>query len=186
VEQFIRKFKDVATITEWPAPVRVLQHRACLTGRAKSFALRPDEAHILRALRTRFDMTSEEASDRLKVMRRDRRWKRLAQVAFGHATGPEKQCLVYSTFFKIINHPALQRHWMAAKVSSLDVALEMGKAYFQVEELQGPRFTARQVVEEETPMPANPQVAAAATDSSRPTQPTMLMDMVKGLQATVA
>jgi len=194
VEQFIQEFQDVATIAEWPAPVGVLQLRACLTGWAKSFALGPDEAHILRDLRTRFGTSSEEASDRLQVMRRDRRTvledhanevERLAQVAFGHATGPERQRLVYNAFFKTINHPDLQCHWMAAKVSSLDVAPEMGKAYFQVEELQGPRFTARQVIEEETTVPANPQVAAAATESSAPTQLTMLMDMVKGLQATV-
>jgi len=73
---------------------------------------------------------------------------------------------------------------MVAKVSSLDVAPEMGKVYLQVEELQGPRFTARQVVEKETTMPVNPQVAAAETESSGPTQLTMLMGMVKGLQAT--
>jgi len=173
VEQFIQEFQDVATIAEWPAPVRVHQLRACLTGRAKSFALGPDETHILHALRTGFGMTSKKASNRLQVMRRDRRTSLedhankvecLAQVAFGHATGPDRQRLVYNTFFKSINHPDLQRHWMAAKVSSLDVALEMGKAYFQMKELQGPRFTARQVVEEETTMPANPQVAAAATE----------------------
>jgi len=41
------------------------------------------------------------------------------------------------------------------------------------------------VVEEETTTLANPQVAAAATESSGPTQLTMLMDMVKSLQATV-
>jgi len=138
VEQFIREFQDVATIAEWPAQVRVLKLRACLTGRTKSFALGPDEKHILRALRTRFGMTPEEASDRLQVMRTDRRTsledhanevERLAQVAFGYATGSERQCLVYNAFLKTINHPDLQRHWMAAKVSSLDVALEMGKAY---------------------------------------------------------
>jgi len=39
VEQFIREFKDVAAIAEWPAQVRMLQLRACLTGQAKSFAL---------------------------------------------------------------------------------------------------------------------------------------------------
>jgi len=194
VEQFIREFQDVATIAEWPAQVRVLQLRACLTSRAKSFALGPDETHILRALQARFGMTPEVASDRLQVMRRDRRTsledhanevERLAQVAFGHVTGPERQRLVYNAFRKTINHPDLQRHWMAAKVSSLDVALEMGKAYLQVEELQEPRFATHQVVEEETTPPSTPQVAAAATKPPEPTQLTMLMDMVKGLQATV-
>ena len=195
VEQFIREFQDVATIAAWPVQVRVLQLRACLTGRAKSFALGPDEAHILRALRTRFGMTTEEASDRLQVMRRDKRTsledhanevERLAQVAFSHVTGPGRQRLVYNAFFKSVNHPDLQRHWMAAKVGSLDEALEMGKAYFQVEELQGPRFTARQVVEDGDTMPANPQAAAAVTQSPEQTQLTMLIDLVKGLQATVA
>jgi len=73
VEQFIREFEDVATIAEWPAQVRILQLRACLTGWAKSFALGPNEAHIMRALRTRFGLTAEEASDDLQVIRRDRR-----------------------------------------------------------------------------------------------------------------
>jgi len=73
MEQFIREFEDVATITEWPARVRILQLRACLTGRAKSFALGPDEAHIMRAFRTRFGLMEEEASDRLQLMKRDRR-----------------------------------------------------------------------------------------------------------------
>jgi len=45
VEQFIREFEDVASIAEWPARVRILQLRACLTGRAKSFTLGPDGAH---------------------------------------------------------------------------------------------------------------------------------------------
>jgi len=63
----------------------------------------------------------------------------------------------------------------------------MGKAYFQVEEPRRPSYTARQVVKEdaETTPPPTPQVAAAATKSNEQTQVTMLMDMVKGLQATV-
>jgi len=46
VERLICEFE------EWPVPVCVLQLRACLTGRANSFAFGPDEAHILRALQT--------------------------------------------------------------------------------------------------------------------------------------
>jgi len=127
-------------------------------------------------------------------MRRDRRTsledhanevERLAQAAFSHATGPERQRLVYNAFFRSVNNPDLQHYWMAANVSSLDEALEMGKAYFQVEGLQGLRFTAHQVVEDETTMLSNPQVAAVATKSLEQTQLTMLMNMVKGLQATV-
>jgi len=84
-------------------------------------------------------MMSEEASDRLQVMRRDKRTsledhvnevEHLAQAAFSHAIGPERQRLVYNTLFRSINHPDLQRYWMASKVNSLDEALEMGKAYF--------------------------------------------------------
>jgi len=194
VEQFIREFQDVAIIAEWPAQVRVLQLRACLTGRAKSFALGPDEEHILRGLRTRFGLTTEEASDCLQALRRDRRTsledhanevERLAQAVFSQATGPERERLVYNAFFRSVNNADVQHHWMAAKVSSLEEALEMGKAYFQVEELKGARFTAYQVVRNETTTPSNPQVAAATTKSPEQTQLTMLMDMVKGLQATV-
>jgi len=86
-----------------------------------------------------------------------------------------------------VNHPDLQRYWLAAKVSSIEEALEMGKAYFQVEEPRRASYTARQVVkdDEETTPPPTPQVAAAATKSPEQRQLTMLMDMVKGLQAMV-
>jgi len=42
-----------------------------------------------------------------------------------------------------------------------------------------------QVGEEAATTPAKPQVAADTTELPGPTQLTMLMDMVKGLQATV-
>jgi len=86
-----------------------------------------------------------------------------------------------------VNDPNLQRYWLAAKVSSLDEALEMGKAYFQVEGPRGASYTARQVVkgDEATTPPPTPQVAATTIKSPGQTQFTMLMNMVKGLQATV-
>jgi len=62
MEQFIREFEDVATIAECPARVRAHQLQACPTGRAESIALGPDEAHIMRALRTRFGLTAEEGT----------------------------------------------------------------------------------------------------------------------------
>jgi len=169
---------------------------ACLTGRVRSFALRPDEAHIRRALRARFGFTADEAADRLQAMRRDRRTpledhpnevERLAQAAFSHATGSDRKRLVYNAFFRSVNHPNLQQYWLAAKVSSIEEALEMGKSYFQVEESRRLSYTARQVdkEDEETTPPPTPQVATAATMSPEQTQLIMLMDMVKGLQATV-
>jgi len=38
VEQLIREFKDITTISEWPAPIRLLQLRLCLTGPAKNMS----------------------------------------------------------------------------------------------------------------------------------------------------
>jgi len=196
VEQFIKEFEDVTTIAEWPARVRIFQLRACLTGRAKSFAFGPDEAYIKRAFRARFGLTTDEAADSLQVMRRDRRTpledhanevKRLAQAAFSHATGNDRKPLVYNAFFQSVNHPDVQRYWLVAQVSSIEEVLEMGKTYFQVEESRRLSYTARKGVkddEETTPLPT-PQVAAAATKSIEQTQLTMLMDMVKDQQATV-
>ena len=73
VEQFIREFEEVATLAEWPAPVRILQLRTCLTGQAKSYALGPDVGHIFQALRSRFGLTARAARDRLRTIRRDRK-----------------------------------------------------------------------------------------------------------------
>jgi len=41
-EQFIREFKDVATIAKWPVLVLLLQLQSCLTGPAKSYTLGPE------------------------------------------------------------------------------------------------------------------------------------------------
>jgi len=68
VYHFICVFENVVTIAKWPAAVRVLQLRACLTDWAKSFALGPNEA-----LRTRFGLMASEASEQLQTMRGDRR-----------------------------------------------------------------------------------------------------------------
>jgi len=97
-------------------------------------------------------------------MKRDRRTpledhanevERLVQAAFGHATGRDRRRLVYNAFFRSVNDPDLQRYWLAAKVSSIEEALEMGKAYFQVEGPRGVSYTACQVVkdDEETSSP---------------------------------
>jgi len=113
--------------------------------------------------------------------------ERLAQAVFSHATGTERKRLVYNAFFKSINDPGLQRYWLAAKVSRLEEALEMGKFYFQVEGLQGASFTAHRVAKgnkEATTLHA-PQVSAATTKSPEQAQLTVLADMVKGLQATL-
>jgi len=150
----------------------------------------------MRALRTRFGLMAEEASDHLQIIKRDWRTpledhanevERLAQAAFGHAAGGDRRLLVYNAFFRTVNDPDLQWYWLAAKVSNIREALKMGKASFQMEGPRGASYTARQVVkddEETTPLP-NPQAAAATTKSPEPTQLTLLISMVKGLQATV-
>lgn len=62
----------------------------------------------------------------------------------------------------------------------------MGKAYFQVGGPHEADFTTHQVAKEDKEPTTLPtlQVAAATTKSPEPTQLTMLMDKVKGLQAT--
>jgi len=44
---------------------------------------------------------------------------------------------VHNTFFQTINKAGLQRYWLTAKVSTIEQALEMGKAYYQVDGPQG-------------------------------------------------
>jgi len=124
VEQFIRKFEDVATIAEWPASVRLLQLWAYLTDQARSFALGPDEAYIMQALQTRFGLMAEEATDRGGRPWRTTltQWSDLAQTAFSQAEGDERKCFMYIAFFRTINNPGPQRDWLAAKISSLEEA----------------------------------------------------------------
>ena len=195
VEQFIREFEEVATLAEWPVQVRLLQLRTCLTGPAKSYALGPDVGHIFQALRSRFGLTARAARDRLRTIRRDRKTslqdhanaiEALAQVAHGNDEPEAQRSAVYEAFFHTINNPGLQRYYLAAKVTTIEEALALGKAYYQVDGPQCADFTANQVEEQPEvikPAPPNPQVVAAATATPSPDQMTMLMDMVKGLQA---
>jgi len=188
VEQFIRKFEDVATIAEWPAPVRVFQLPACLTGWARSFAHAGNPKSF-------WSDSPRNHSQVANLLRRDRRTpledyanaiERLAQTALSQAKEDEKRRLVYNAFFRTINNSGLQRYWLAAKVSSIEMALKMGKAHFQVDEPHGADFAAHQVAEEEekTTTLSTLQVAAA-TKSLEQTQFTMLMNMMKALWATV-
>jgi len=93
---------------------------------------------------------------------------------------------VYGAFFHTINNPGLQRYYLAAKVTTIEEALALGKAYYQVDGPQGADFTANQVEEQPEvikPDPPSPQIMAAAKATPSPDQLTMLMGMVKGLQA---
>jgi len=82
-------------------------------------------------------LTAQEARDKLQGLRRiwrpplqdyTKSIERLAQTAFSQAKEDEKRRLVYNAFFRTINNPGLQRYWLAVKVSTIEEALEMGKA----------------------------------------------------------
>jgi len=194
-EQFIREFEEVATLAEWPAPVRILHLRTCLTGQAKSYALGPDVGHIFQALRSRFGLTACAARDRLRTIRRDRKTSlqdhanaiaTLVQVAHSNDEPEAQRGAVYEAFFHTINNPGLQRYYLAAKVTTIEEALALGRAYYQVDGPQCADFTACQVEEQPEvikPDQPNTQTVAATSATPSPDQLTMLMDMVKGLQA---
>jgi len=191
VEQFIREFEDVSTIAQWPAPVRLLQLRSCLTGSAKSYAIGEDVGQIYQALRARFGLTARDARTKLQNMRRDRRTslqdhanaiERLALIVFSRTALEERRELIYEAFFSTFNDSGLQKHYLAAKITTIEEALEMGRSYYQVDNHHRADFTASQVKEA-----AKDDTTVAAVADPAPTSPqiTMLLDMVKGLQLEV-
>jgi len=97
--------------------------------------------------------------------------------------------MAYEAFFKTPNNTGLQHYFPAAKVDPIEVVVEMGKTYYQVEEPQGVYFTANQFEKDGLsavqPAPPVSQVGAVTTASLPPTQFTMLMEMVKSLCAGV-
>jgi len=50
--------------------------------------------------------------------------------------------MAYEAFFKTLNNTGLQYYFPAAKLDLIEVVVEMGKTYYQVEEPQGVDFTA--------------------------------------------
>jgi len=129
VEQFIRWLEDVATIVEWPVPVRLLQLWYCLTEPAKSYPLGPDRDHIFQALWARFGTTARNSRDRLQSLRRDLRTSlqdhanaidKLAQIAYSRTDPEEWRDLIYEAFFKTVG--GLQRYYLGAKISTIEKA----------------------------------------------------------------
>lgn len=53
--------------------------------------------------------------------------------------------MAYEAFFRTMNDASLQRYFLAAHVDSIEVAVEMSKAYYQMEAPQGADFTTNQV-----------------------------------------
>jgi len=193
VEQIIKAFEDVATIAAWPAPIRLLQLRSCLTGPAKNYAVGESVGQIYQALRTRFGLTAREARTKLQNMKRDRRTslqdhanaiERLALIAYSRTALDERRELVYEAFFSTVNDSALQKHYLAAKISTIEEALAMGRSYYQVDNPHRADFSASQV--EEAAREEEATVATVADPAPSSSQITMLVDMVKGLQLEVA
>jgi len=86
------------------------------------------------------------------------------------------------SFFSTVNKSGLQKHYLAAKISMIEEALEIGQSYYQVDNPHRADFTASRVkeaIEEET------RVGAVAEPAPPSSQITMLLDMVKSLQMEV-
>jgi len=138
-----------------------------------------------------FGLTARDARTKLQSMRRDQRTplqdhaiaiEGLALIAYSRTAPEERRELVYEAFFSTVNDNALQKHYLAAKITTIEEALEMGRSYYQVDNPHRADLTARQV-EEATKEEAT--VAAVADPASPSPQITMLLDMVKGLQLEV-
>jgi len=101
-----------------------------LTGPAKSYAIGEDVGQIYQALRDRFGLTARDARTKLQNMRRDRRTslqdhanaiERLALIAFSLTILEEWRELVYEAFFSTVNDSALQKHYLAAKITTIEL-----------------------------------------------------------------
>jgi len=60
--------------------------------------------------------------------------KKLALRAFSRTDLEEQRELVYEAFFRTMNNGGLQRYYLAAKISTIEKAMEMGQSYYQVDE----------------------------------------------------
>jgi len=83
----------------------------------------------------------------------------LAQVVHGNDDPEAQRSTPYEAFFHTVNNLELQRYYLAAKVTTTEKALTLGKAYYQIEGPPGGRFPANQVEEQPEvakPNPPNP------------------------------
>jgi len=155
-----------------------------MTGPAKKYAFGEDVGQIYQTLWARFGLTTRDAWTKLQNMRRDKRTllqdhanaiEILALIAYSRIALE----LVYEAFFSTVNDSGLQKYYLAAKISTIEEALEMGRSYHQVDNLYRADFTASRVEE------ATEEEAAAVEPAPLFSKITMLLDIVKGLQLEV-
>lgn len=63
--------------------------------------------------------------------------ERLAQIAYSRTEEEEWRYRIYEAFFRMVNNAGLQCYYLAAKINTIEGAVEMGKAYNQVDGSMG-------------------------------------------------
>jgi len=71
--------------------------------------------------------------------------ERLAQVAYGDLPVNGRQSLALDAFLQSINNLRLKQHLLVAKIETMERALRLGNAYFEVDSTCRPGTTVQQV-----------------------------------------
>jgi len=101
--------------------------------------------------------------------------ERLAQVAYGDLPANGRQSLTLDAFLQSINNLGLKQHLLVAEVVTMERALRLGNAYFQVDSTCRPGTTMQQVgADGNVSTSTSPAKTAAHVTTAAADEPTSL------------
>lgn len=141
VDLFIAQFDDVSTANRWTEAEQRLNLRLTLTGKAMECGRGDSIEHILGNLRARFGLTSKQARDQLKCLRRaphtsthelGAEAEKLVNLAYPRLDQEDRQEMAIDSFAKAMENKALQRHLLARPPQNMMEAIQLTNEFLQV------------------------------------------------------
>lgn len=141
IEYFIQQFNRVANTSGWGDNIRFLKLQESLVDKAQDCG-RGDDVHtVIANLRSRFGITQREARSKLRSLRREPKTtlqehatevERLVNLAHPNLPFQYVKDLVLETFMSSLGYTSLQRHLMAMRIETLEVAIQAGNEFLEI------------------------------------------------------
>ena len=163
VDIFIAQFEDVVQANQWTDSEATLHLRLSLNGKAASCGQQTDNREeIYDNLRSRFGITTKQAKDQLRTIRRNPgqslhelscEISKLTNLAYGNLSSADRTEMALDTFSRALEHVGVQRHLLQAKPTTLSEMVRTCEEFFQIGKETKMKLTAISETEEEVAPP---------------------------------
>ena len=174
LELFLTQFTDVAKINKWSPEEHLLHLRLSLTDKATDCSRGNTISEIQDTLRIRFGLSSRQARDRLRHLKRTSKQtvhelgmeaQQLTRLAYPDLRDQDLEEMALETFVQALDNKSVKRHLLASPATTVAEAVQKADEYLRIGE-------------------HSPTTVAAVQGTTETISPHMqaLSDTMKGLQ----